>query len=274
MSRSQTTPRIFISHSHLDEPFVRRLSETLSLLLFKGGLGVDIVSGTSPPLGSNWLEFISEEILKSDAVIFVISHNSSRSNWLSYESGLALAAQTENDNPLIVPVLRGSIEDMPSYLRQFQAADFQNEQAFNSNAQDLANNLLGRLSSRQRMSDGPTMAFDSKEGLVRSLASGERNFADLYLDIQRKQLSELRQQQERIEQTYYKDGLRKSIALFLLVILITELIAAGGAIYIYRDIPDKIGIIKDWFGLIFAPTAALVGTALGFYFGQQSVISK
>jgi hypothetical protein len=110
-------PRVFLSHSSVDKPFVRKLARFIERV----GLQVWLDERAMAP-GDQLAREISEGLAASEAVIFVISAASGRSNWLRYELN-NVAPRAVAGECLLVPVV---IEDatLPSELHGLIYADF------------------------------------------------------------------------------------------------------------------------------------------------------
>lgn len=107
---------VFISYSRYDTPFVDRLAVDLRLR----GIEIWIDRENIAP-GKNWQEAIEDSVKKASTLIFVLSSNSLKSQWMIHE----LKAYGEK-NKKIIPV---AIEDvdvstLPQFISQIQWADF------------------------------------------------------------------------------------------------------------------------------------------------------
>lgn len=118
---SKSVPRVFISHSTQDKPFVRRLVEDLKRFDLKIwfderelAIGDSIVSG------------ISNGLKDTDYLVVVLSKSSVRSKWVQAELNAALINELSDKGTFILPAL---IEDcvLPSLLRDRKYADFRSD---------------------------------------------------------------------------------------------------------------------------------------------------
>ena len=114
-------PRIFLSHSSQDKPFVRRLvkdleAEELNVWLDEQELGV----------GDSIVRKIADALKKADYLIIVLSPESVRSKWVKAELNSALMEDFSNKGIAVLPVL---IEDceIPFLLRDRVYADFRTD---------------------------------------------------------------------------------------------------------------------------------------------------
>jgi hypothetical protein len=111
-------PYVFISHSSLDKPFVRKLDATLS----GHGVGVflderDIEVGDSIPAK------IHEGLRHASHVINVMSSNSMKSKWVQEELDIAKMRRESSESCVILPVLIDDVE-VPVGLSHIKYADF------------------------------------------------------------------------------------------------------------------------------------------------------
>ena len=111
-------PRIFMSHSHSDRPFVQRLGAKLN------ALGIDVwVDDAEIKLGDSLIEKIREGIDSSDFFAAIISAQSVKSKWVKLELDVAMTQEIEGRRVKVLPLL---IEDcdLPGFLIGKLYADF------------------------------------------------------------------------------------------------------------------------------------------------------
>jgi 2-phosphoglycerate kinase len=102
--------RVFISHSHQDQPAVDKIISRLK------GEGHDVwVDSLKIRPGDNFQRKIQEGIESADAMIVVISNNSFRSQWVQHEFSAIALQQISKRERRIIPV-RIDQSDVPSYL--------------------------------------------------------------------------------------------------------------------------------------------------------------
>ena len=134
---------IFISHSHKDAKFVRRLAGDLE----RAGLQVWYSEWKMKP-GESLVQKIAEGILSSGYMVVVLSPNSVNSPWVEKEMSLALTHQLAKKAIRIVPILYRTCEFPSTFhaLGDILYADFRRDYntAFNTLLTGLG------LSSRQR----------------------------------------------------------------------------------------------------------------------------
>jgi TIR domain len=97
--------QIFISHSAVDEPLARRLSETLR----KSGL--DVWDGTEILPGENWAAKVGEALQESQAMVVLLTPSSLRSSHVKHEISYALG--DVNYDRRLIPVLAAPPDELP-----------------------------------------------------------------------------------------------------------------------------------------------------------------
>lgn len=110
---------VYISYSREDAPFVNRLYEDLR----HAGLSVWIDQEAIAP-GERWAECVQRAIMESQNILVIITSNSMKSNWLSAEISIAVAAQRSDSRKFIIPILADEKAELPFFLSTFQALDF------------------------------------------------------------------------------------------------------------------------------------------------------
>lgn len=114
----KSRPLIFLSHSSIDKPFVRRLAKFLQSLGFDTWLDERSIFS-----GDQIAEAISKGLMKARIVIIVLSRASANSRWLKYELNTILPRVVQGKCRLI-PVLIEPAIIIPAALRGFNYADF------------------------------------------------------------------------------------------------------------------------------------------------------
>ncbi len=119
-------PSIFISYTHRDKEFVRRLARDLRQL------GVDVWHDeVTVQLGDLLKEKIREGIAKADYVAIVLSRKSARSDWVRFELGEALKRRSEGHALSLLPIIIDDCE-LPEGLRDTIVADFSDPRLYQS----------------------------------------------------------------------------------------------------------------------------------------------
>lgn len=110
--------KVFISHSNRDKKFVNMLSSRLT----EDGIHVWI-DEKQLAIGDNIAEKINDAISKTDYFIVVLSKNSTKSNWVSFELSATRLKEISQDKNIILPIL---IEDceIPFSLQDRLFLDF------------------------------------------------------------------------------------------------------------------------------------------------------
>ena len=124
-------PTVFFSHSSLDRDRIKPIKEHI---LDKTGNTIQIFmssDGASIPFGKNWLKEIEEALTKCKLMFVWVTPNSTRSNWIYFESGYAYSRKIN-----VVPVGFDGIklEELPAPLSLLQG--------FNINSSASLNNIL------------------------------------------------------------------------------------------------------------------------------------
>ncbi len=109
---------IFLCHSSVDKPFVRRIAGDLTLRGSRVWLDEAEIK-----IGDSILAKIAEGIKASDYLGVVMSENSVKSLWVAKEVEAALAQEIEAGKVKVVPILLSEC-DIPLFLRPKKYADF------------------------------------------------------------------------------------------------------------------------------------------------------
>jgi len=110
---------IFISHNHRDKAFVRQLSSDLRKEGFSVWLDEDMIS-----VGERWADKITEALENSDAILVVLSANSSSSEFQSSEIAYAISSQRKNPSTKLIPIILDKKAELPFFLKDVVYADF------------------------------------------------------------------------------------------------------------------------------------------------------
>lgn len=140
MAKPSKYAKVFLSHSHLDKPFVEKLRQDLEKL------GIDTwYDQKDMVIGDIVSESISEGIKESSFFLIVVSPNSVRSNWVKNELDEAYEALITGGKR-ILPVLIGNLADseIPQRLKKHKYADFRDEHKYHQIFEELYNAILKR----------------------------------------------------------------------------------------------------------------------------------
>jgi hypothetical protein len=114
----QVCPRVFLSHSSADKPFVSRLA-------------VDLRSNNVPvwydrwelKVGDSLLKRIDEGITESSFLAVVLSANSVKSAWVEKELNAAISRELNEKRVVVLPLVIDNCS-IPTFLREKVYADF------------------------------------------------------------------------------------------------------------------------------------------------------
>jgi hypothetical protein len=110
--------KVFVSHSSLDKPFVRKLAKALEADGFRTWLDEkELLPGDS------LAQRVSEGVLQASAVIVVVSKAAITSKWLAFELNKATGRMVDGEC-LVIPVVIDSVRNLPSEVQGLLYADF------------------------------------------------------------------------------------------------------------------------------------------------------
>jgi TIR domain len=115
---------IFLCHSSVDKPFVRRIAEDLTLRGSRVWLDEAEIK-----VGDSILAKIAEGIKTSDYLGVVMSEKSVNSVWVTREFEAALADEIDSGGVKVVPILLSDCE-IPVFLKPKRYADFRVEEKY------------------------------------------------------------------------------------------------------------------------------------------------
>jgi hypothetical protein len=109
---------VFLSHSSLDKPFIRKLATDLT------ASGVTVwLDEQNIRVGESIPDRIAQGLAESDFFILALSENSAKSEWVKRELNNALIDEIARRHVSILPIKIGEAE-MPSVIRDKKYADF------------------------------------------------------------------------------------------------------------------------------------------------------
>jgi TIR domain len=232
---------VFVSHAQADREFARSLVVALSERLppnIQFVLDADVVSP-----GENVFVRIADTLSKADALIVIISQASASSAWVRSEVAWALA-QKDGKLP-IFPVLNGPPDAIPHLLRSRVYIDFSDSKKFSENVARLAEAILRNLETPRSVD---TASY---------IESIEGDFIEMQREI-------LETQRRREFQERRLLSARLGIAIVLLITL--SVVLAVVTVIFMRGGGNLYNIVS----IVIAPLTGLIGTILGFYFGNSS----
>jgi TIR domain len=156
--RDPSRPGVFISHSHVDKPFARRLTIDLA------ALGAHVwLDEAEMRIGDSLFDKIQQAIDDVDFLAVVLSPESVKSAWVNEEVKQAMAAQLAGAKPHVLPLLlREAV--LPGFLREKLYADFREEITYEVSLGRVAETIGLRLNEPR----GATIRdpFASKYGRI------------------------------------------------------------------------------------------------------------
>lgn len=129
------TNSIFLSHSHKDKTFVRKLGYFLE----KNNLKAWIDEGEIF-VGDSLTKKIESSINSMDFLGVILSENSIRSDWVLYEVRMAIALEKIKDNFKVIPIILDNCT-IPEFLSDKYCLDFRKEDSFEIEANKLINSI-------------------------------------------------------------------------------------------------------------------------------------
>ena len=120
--------KVFLSYSHRDEEVVRRLVDDLRQRGVSTCLDEDFISP-----GELWAEKLNQAVECSDAVLVIVSCNTSESKWQGSEIAFAIAAQKRDRAKKIIPVLIDHEAEVPFFLKGLLYSDLSDENRYQRN---------------------------------------------------------------------------------------------------------------------------------------------
>ncbi len=127
---------IFLSHSHKDKSFARKLASDLSKLGIRVWLDEAEIK-----IGDSLIEKISSGIDEMEYVGAILSRHSVSSEWVKKELDIAMNQEIENRRVKVLPIL---IEDcqLPTFLEEKLFADFREERNYSDQRNKLVKAIL------------------------------------------------------------------------------------------------------------------------------------
>lgn len=141
---SRTTPRVFLSHSHQDQRFVRSLGSRLK----ENGVKVWIDEGEILH-GESLIEKLAAAIDRVDLVLAVISPASVESEWVKKELAIAMTQEIKKRRVKVIPILRRDCQP-PPFLEDKLYADFTSSYRQQKSFPHLVRSIKTYCSRRKR----------------------------------------------------------------------------------------------------------------------------
>ena len=134
------TSTIFISHSSVDKPFVKRLEAELS----KDKSLRFWIDENEILVGDDIQKSISKSLSNSDYLFLIISDNSTKSSWVNFEVSQFMGfAEDKNIIPIIISKGQKFSEPIDNLIRRLKYLDFTDNDKWQTNIEELKR-LLSR----------------------------------------------------------------------------------------------------------------------------------
>lgn len=160
ISRKLPQSTIFISHSSVDKPFVKKLEAELS----KDKNLKFWIDENEILAGNDIQKSISESLSKSDYLLLVISDNSTKSSWVNFEVSQFMGfAENKKIIPIVISKGEKFSEPIENLIRRLKYLDFSDDSNWkkNINAIKVA---LAQGSGITCQTEFRTVNFNSKVG--------------------------------------------------------------------------------------------------------------
>lgn len=154
---------VFLSHSHADKPFARRLAARLEA----EGHGVWI-DEAEINIGDSLIEKIRDGIDQVDYVAAILSSASIESEWVTRELDIASSREIEEKRVVVLPLLVEHVK-LPGFLKGKFYGDFTDEAKFDEML-SLLLRKLGEVKKLERATDDDISLL--KETLADALDAG------------------------------------------------------------------------------------------------------
>ena len=168
---------VFLSHSHEDKAFARRLANDLRL----AGHAVWIDEAETK-LGDSLIEKIREGLDQVDFVVAIVSATSVNSGWVARELDIASNRELSEGGVVVLPLLLDSVP-LPGFLQGKLYADFTDSDAYEEGLALLLDRLgpatpipvpdaeeLGRLRDELAIAEATVAAYRAEAAGHRTLA--------------------------------------------------------------------------------------------------------
>jgi hypothetical protein len=128
-------PSVFMSHSHADKPFVRRLGGDLA------ALGAKVwIDEAELRIGDSLFAKIENAIDAADFLAIHLSPSSVDSRWVQEELRQALHGRLSGDKPSLLPILLRDCT-VPGFLREKVYVDFRDESNYEQGLDRIAGTI-------------------------------------------------------------------------------------------------------------------------------------
>lgn len=126
--------KIFISHSSVDKPFVKRLEQELS----KDNSIKFWIDENEILVGDDIQNVISEGLKNSDFLFIIISEDSTKSTWVNFEISQFMGfSDNKNIIPIILSKKESFSEPLDNLIRRLKYLDFSDDSKWEHNINEL-----------------------------------------------------------------------------------------------------------------------------------------
>ncbi len=120
--------RVFLSHTHADREFARKLASDLKEAGFDVFTYLDAISP-----GESIAERIGAEILQSQAVIILLSQASAQNPWVISEIALVRASRESGSRHRIIPIVIEQNVEIPFFIKDLLYLDLSDSDRYRDN---------------------------------------------------------------------------------------------------------------------------------------------
>ena len=167
---------IFLSHSHADKPFVRKLASDLR------AAGHSVwVDDAEINIGDSLIGKIREGIDQVDYVAAVLSKNSINSEWVNKELEIASNREIEEKRVIVLPLLLENV-DLPGFLKGKFYGDFSNPVSYKEKL-DLLLRTVGDAKVMPNVSSEEIARLKAELASVQALAETRKKEIDSHRKI-------------------------------------------------------------------------------------------
>lgn len=138
--------RVFLSHSYEDNDIAQKVRNYLV------HHDLDVFDDKSDiATGSNLKASINQAISDSDAVLFFVSKNSEKSQWVQHEMSLAVSNRLNGKDVKLIPVVLDKHAEVPFFLKDYLYLDMSRSKDFESSMMKLIEGIKSehRTSARE-----------------------------------------------------------------------------------------------------------------------------
>ena len=155
---------IFLSHSHHDKPFARKVAADI-----RASGHTVWIDEAEINVGDSLIEKISDGLEQVDFVAAILSEASLDSAWVQKELEIASSREIEEKRVVVMPLLLGDVE-LPRFLKGKFYADFRKEENYTA-AIKLVLRGLGDVEPIPKSPDNEIALLKAELAKVRELAS-------------------------------------------------------------------------------------------------------